>query len=211
MKIIGSIALAIAILSSVFLLGVVNSSDAITIDYVGPESSYDFWIWTGATQYSRADCDVPFASVYWYVKKKGETGYGTQEYIDYGDGIRTSSQFTHTFNIGSTSGEEYVITAYVYPYTVGNPIVVDSYTLGVFTPFDEVVTVPNELTIGDDIKLNDYYEFKVDASSSDSNYVITSVEVYVNGSLNTSRSFSDASSASVSGCWFFECECWSNY
>ena len=194
--------LLIIVISAVLVFSV--TADAINVDSVGPESSYDNYIFTGSTQYSRAEFNEPFHSVYWYVKGPGETGFGTLVYTDYGDGTSESSQFSHSFSNGSTSGEEYEITAYVYPVSDADDQSVDwdSYTLGIFTPFEEVLMVPDELTITDDIKLNDYYAFTVDASSSDSNYVITSVEVYVNGSLNTSRSFSDASSASVSAAGF---------
>lgn len=177
---------------------------AINVDSVGPESSYDNYIFTGSTQYSRAEFNEPFGTVYWYVKGPGETGFGTLVYTDYGDGTSESSQFSHSFNSGSTSGEEYEITAYVYPVSDADDQSVDwdSYTLGVFTPLREVFMVPDELTITDDIKLNDYYAFNVDVSSSDSNYLIESIEVYVGGTLNTARSFSDVSSASVSAAGF---------
>ncbi len=199
--------LLIIAISAVLVFSVTVDA-AINVDSVDPESSYDNYIWTGSTQYSRAEFNEPFGIVYWYVRGPGETGSGTLGHIDYGDGTSKSSQFKHTFNSGSTSGKEYEITAYVYPHSdaADQSVDWDSYTLGVFTPFDEVVTVPDELTIEDDIKLNDYYAFDVDASSSDSNYVITEIEVYVNGTLHTSRSFSDASSASVSTAGFLSAD-----
>ncbi len=161
-------------------------------------------LFAGSTQYSRAEFNEPFGKVYWYVRGPGETGFGTLVYTDYGDGASESSQFSHTFSNGSTSGEEYEITAYVYPLSdaADQRVDWDSYTVGVFTPLEEVLMVPDELAITDDIKLNDNYAFNVDVSSSDSNYVIRSMEVYVDGDLNTSRSFSDVSSASLSAAGF---------
>ena len=179
---------------------------AINVDSVGPESSYDNYIFTGSTQYSRAEFNEPFGTVYWYIRGPGETGFGTLVYTDYGDGTSKSSQFSHTFSKGSTSGEEYEITVYVYPLSdaADQSVDWDSYTVGIFTPFEEIIMGPDELEITNDIKLNDYYAFNVDVSSSDSNYVIRSIEVYVDETLQITHSFSDVSSASVSAAGFLD-------
>lgn len=177
--------LCLIVLSAVLLFSV--DADAIEVDYVGPESSYDDYITTGATQYSRADFDEPFHTVHWYVKKEGQNGYGTEEDVDYGDGIRTSSQFRHTFDTGSTSGEAYVITAYVYP--AAGIVDEDSYTLTVWTPFEDVVTVSKNVT--DEMRVGDSYACSFTATSSASNYVVEEIKVYVDDVLIASQAYSD--------------------
>ncbi len=170
---------------------------AINVDSVGPESSYDNYIFTGSTQYSRAEFNEPFGTVYWYVRGPGETGLGTLVYTDYGDGTSESSQFSHTFSQGSTSGEEYEITSYAYPVSDADDQTVDwdSYTLTVWTPPEEVITFTN--TITDDIKIGDSYSFNVEATSSSSNYVINEIEVLVNGVSAVKRSVSRVTSTSI--------------
>ena len=185
--------LLLIVISAVLLFSV--TADAINVDYVGPESSYDNYLFAGSTQYSRAEFDEPYHSVYWYVKGPGETGFGTLAAIDQGDGTSTVSTFSHTFNSGSTSGKEYEITAYVYPEN--GEVDWDSYTLSVWTPADEVITTPDELTITDDIKIGDSYAFNVDVTSSSSNYVIDKVEVLVDGVSVVSKSYDDVGSATI--------------
>lgn len=182
--------LLIIVISAVLAFSV--TADAINVDSVGPESSYDNYIWAGSTQYSRAEFNEPFGIVYWYVKGSGETGLGTLVYTDYGDGTSESSQFSHTFSSGSTSGEVYEITAYVYPHSnaADQSVDWDSYTLTVWTPAEEVITTPDELTITDDIKIGDYYTFIAEASSTNSNYIIEEMEVFVDGVSVASQSFS---------------------
>lgn len=185
--------LLLIVISAVLLFSV--TADAINVESVGPESSYDNYLFAGSTQYSRAEFDEPYHSVYWYVKGPGETGFGTLAAIDQGDGTSTVSTFTHTFNSGSTSGKEYEITAYVYPES--GAVDWDSYTLGVWTPADEVITTPNELTITDDIKIGDYYTFTAEASSTSNNYVINKIEVFVDGVSVASQSYDDVGSATI--------------
>ena len=189
--------LLLIVISAVLLFSV--TADAINVESVGPESSYDNYLFAGSTQYSRAEFDEPYHSVYWYVKGPGETGFGTLAAIDQGDGTSTVSTFSHTFNSGSTSGKEYEITAYVYPEN--GAVDWDSYTLDVWTPADEVITVPDELTITDDIKIGDSYTFTAEASSTSNNYVIDEIEVFVDGVSVLSQSFSEGEtiSAPVSG------------
>ena len=67
----------------------------------------------------------------------------------------------------------------------------------VWTPPEEVITTPDELTITDDIKIGDSYAFTVDATSSSSNYVIDEIEVFVDGVSIASQSFSGIGSASL--------------
>ncbi|MCG9126373.1 hypothetical protein JT359_02115 [Candidatus Poribacteria bacterium] len=179
-----------------------NNGYAIDISYVGPESSYDSYIFAGSTQHSRVDCNEPYGTVYWYVKGPNENGLGTLEDIDIGDDTSTSSSFNHTFSDGSTSGEEYEITAYVYPDTDADDQSIDleSYTLEVWTPAADVITVPDSLTITDDIKIGDSYSFDVKVSSSNSNYVINKIEVFVNGvSVSDTTSTGSSVVTTVSG------------
>ena len=133
------------------------------------------------------------------MKGPGETGFGTLVYTDYGDGTSESSQFSHSFSSGSTSGEEYEITAYVYPVSDADDQTVDwdSYTLTVWTPPKEVITFPDTLTITDDIKIDDSYAFNVDVTSSSSNYVIDEIEVLVDGVSVVSQSLSGEASTSI--------------
>ncbi len=177
------------VFSAVLLFSV--TADAIEVDYVGPESSYDDYITTGATQYSRAEFDAPYGIVHWYVKGPGETGFGTEIEVDYGDGTSTVSTFQHTFNSGSTSGKQYEITAYVYPDSnTGNGIVDwDSYTLKVWTPFEDVVKVSKNVT--DEMRVGDTYACSFTATSSSSNYVIEEIKVYVDDVLIDSQLYSD--------------------
>lgn len=65
----------------------------------------------GDTHYALFQANTAFDSVYWYVRAPGETGYGTNESIDPGDGSRTSSTFSWTAPYGVGT---YTIQAYVY-------------------------------------------------------------------------------------------------
>ena len=67
--------LLLIVISAVLLFSV--TADAINVTSVGPESSYDNYLFAGSTQYSRAEFDEPYDTVYWYVKGPGETGFGT--------------------------------------------------------------------------------------------------------------------------------------
>ena len=53
--------LLIIVISAVLVFSV--TADAINVDSVGPESSYDNYIFTGSTQYSRAEFNEPFGTV----------------------------------------------------------------------------------------------------------------------------------------------------
>lgn len=188
--------IALAIIFSLTLIGFVNSIQADSITSIGPGPGSENYLFTGDIHYGHVLLEVPFDIVYWYIKGPDDEGhYGTVVDIDFGDGTATDSDFSYTFNEGSTSGEEYKITAYVY--SGNNEILEDFYTVGVWTPADEVITTPDELTITDDIKIGDYYEFVVEASSASSNYVFSDVEVQVNGKKVAERVFTDAANLSL--------------
>lgn len=172
-----SFGIAMAICCLLFL---VNSSHAIEIDYIGPSSGSLNYGFTGDTLYGQAHFDEPYSVVYWYVDKIGDGKPWTLISTDYGNGTDPVSYFSHTFDTGSTSGEEYEITAYVYAAN-GVDIIQDSYNVGIWTQPDEIITMPDELTITDDIKLGDSYAFRFEASSSDSDYVLTEAKVEVDG------------------------------
>ena len=73
---------------------------------------------------------APYSSVYWYVKKPGDTSaLGTNVEIDYGDGSKTTADLSYTFP-SSVSGT-YKITAYVYPQS--GSVYQESYTVDVST------------------------------------------------------------------------------
>ncbi len=193
--------LLLIVISAVLLFSV-TADAAISVDYVGPDSSYDNYLFAGATQYSRADFNQPYGVARWYVRPP-DAEYGTLVYTDSGDGMSQSSQFRHTFDTGSTAGSNYEISVEVFPISgqedpeVALDIDVDSYTLGVWTHPDEVITTPDELTITDDIKIGDSYAFNVDVTSSSSNYVIDKVEVLVDGVLVASQNYDDVESATT--------------
>lgn len=188
------LALSIAFLFSV---NVVDAS--ITVDYVGHDSGSLNSIIAGETHYSRAEFSQPYGEVFWYVKSPGQSGLGTHVDTDSGDGRSTVSRFSHTFNSGSPNGKNYKITAYVYPLSDAQDQSVDedSYTVTVWTPPEDVITVPNELSISDDIRVGDSYEFSVDASFSSSNYLITKIEVFVDDALTASQRFSGIRNAAI--------------
>ena len=164
-------------------------------DYIGPTVDFDHYCFTGDTHVGQVNANQPYTTVRWYVKGPDETGLGTLVDTQYGDGTSTVSYFSHTFESGSTSGEEYEIYASVWAahaqYTTA------SYTVRVWTPPEEVITIPDQLTITDDIKLGDYYTFIAEASSASSNYVIDEIEVLVNGVSVQSQNFSDDASPSM--------------
>ena len=179
-------AMAIALL---FSGNVVHA--AITVNYVGPDSAYTDNLTTGYTQCSRAEFNQPYGIVYWYVKDPGETGLGTVADIDYGDGTSTISYFDYTFNNGSTTGKAYEITAYVYPMPDAKDASVNdaSYTVKVWTPFQDAVTVSK--SVSDEMRVGDAYAFSIDSTTPNKNYAITGIKVYVDGSLIVSKDYDD--------------------
>ena len=72
----------------------------------------------------------PYSSVYWYVKTPSETGLGTTQEIDQGDGSTTTASFTYTFPTGKKG--DYTITAYMYDSD--SSVYEDSYTVSVSLP-----------------------------------------------------------------------------
>ncbi len=162
------------------LLYLVNSSHAIEVDYIGPSSGSLNYGFTGDTLYGQAHFDEVYSKVYWYVDKVGDGKPWTLISTDYGNGTDPVSYFSHTFDTGSKSGEEYEITAYVYAVN-GVDINQDSYTVGIWTPAEEVITVPDELEITDDIKIGDTYAFRGQLRSSDSRYTFTDGKIEVDG------------------------------
>ena len=74
-------------------------------------------LYTAAPGDSHEACittDAPYSEIYWYVAAPGETGLGTQQEIDTGDGTTTKARFSYTFPSGAMHTGTYKITAYVY-------------------------------------------------------------------------------------------------
>ena len=180
-------------LITLLLVVLITSVEAINVDFVGPDSAYTADLTAGYTQCSRAEFDEPFSIVFWYVRSPGEDGYGTIADIDYGDGSETTSYFDYTFSNGSTTGENYKITAYVYPES--GDVDSDSYDVTVWTSFEEAVTVSKSVT--DEMEVGGSYEFSINATSPNDNYVITSIEVSVDGEIIGSKTFDRIKNATV--------------
>lgn len=74
-------------------------------------------LYTAAPGESHEACvttDAPYSEIYWYVAAPGETGFGTQQEIDTGDGTTTKARFSYTFPSGAMHTGTYKITAYIY-------------------------------------------------------------------------------------------------
>ncbi len=172
-----SFGIAMAIFCLLFL---VNSSYAIEFEYIGHSSGSNVYGFTGDTLYGQANFDEPYSVVYWYVDKIGDDKPWTLISTDNGNGIVKGSYFSHTFDEGSTSGEGYEITALVYAAN-GVDINQESYNVVILTPPEEVITVPDELEILDDIKIGDAYAFKGQLSSNNSGYKFSDGKIKVDG------------------------------
>ena len=73
--------------------------------------------------------DAPYSEIYWYVAAPGETGLGTQQEIDTGDGTTTKARFSYTFPSGAMHTGTYKITAYIYRSDLS--VYEESYTVDV--------------------------------------------------------------------------------
>lgn len=103
------------------------------INNIGPSTDSQNYCLTGNTHNGQIEVNQLYDYVYWYVKGPGETGYGTLVYTDHGNGTSKVSNFDYTFNSGSSSGDEYVVTAHVT--AAHGQSVTDQYTV---TVYDEI-------------------------------------------------------------------------
>ncbi len=103
------IALTIAVLSSVFLLGIVNSSDAIEIvelrSYNNTNIEYDYG-YPYFTFYVRTD--KPYSKLTWYVYDVATEETRRIDSAE-GDGVRKDYYFSISYLPGAPTGREYVI------------------------------------------------------------------------------------------------------
>ena len=92
---------------------------------LSPYMNSQTYVKYGETHYALYQSNLPYDSVWWYVRSPSESGYGTNVSTEYGDGSKLSSTFSWT--APETTGT-YTITAYVY-YT--NTIIEQSYDITV--------------------------------------------------------------------------------
>lgn len=92
---------------------------------LSPYMDYSTYVKYGDTHTALFQANVPYDSVWWYVRAPGESGYGTNVSTEQGDGAKLSSTFD--FTAPHTVGT-YTITAYVY---FSNTIIEQSYDVTV--------------------------------------------------------------------------------
>lgn len=114
-------------------------------NYIGPSTDSQNYCFTGNTHNGQIEVNQPYLYVYWYVKGPNETGYGTLVKKDQGNGTSKVSNFDYTFSSGSTSGDEYVVTAHVT--AAHGQSVTDQYTV---TVYDEVRIPISSVTYRED-------------------------------------------------------------
>ena len=140
------------IVSSLIIVLLMSNQTLLALQFtdIGKSSGSTYEYFDGQTHYGQAGFDQPYGLIYWYVRGPGETGYGTVATIDHGDGISTTSYFSHTFNGGSKEGTEYTITAYAYPTSPDQDmrIVEQSYTVTIYDRdaiIDELERIEDDL------------------------------------------------------------------
>ena len=167
------------------ILGTLESL-AITVD-IAPEDLYTYDEIEGTSHTAVAITDIPYASVKWYVD-------GRLKETDYGSGSKRIADFTYTFNSGSTTGREYEIKAIAFDSESASGS--DVYDLTIWSDLADVSTpsrsVSNEMEVGGS------YAISFSLTTPNSNYQITSAEVWVDDSLVASKDYSDATSATIS-------------
>lgn len=175
-----------AILITLLVLTSIKSeADTITITKYEPYyGSYDEIAGDLHTAY--VETDQPYGSIDWYVDGVYQTTHS-------GDGMSKSATFDYTFNTGSTTGSSYEIRARAYPASGTHDD--DSYNVTVWTDLADVST-PSR-SVSDEMEVNGSYAISFSLVTPNSNYVITSARVWVNGSQVASQSYDDVTSATI--------------